>query len=57
MQCIFLRTDGYREQTYQLLKSHYPANFNDKNATCRLSYADKKGRYQDQKGITNPKVD
>lgn len=27
------------------------------NGTCRISYADKRGKYQEQKGMTNPKVD
>jgi dCTP deaminase len=27
------------------------------NGTCRQSYADKKGKYQDQKGLTNPIVE
>lgn len=67
-QCIFFRTDGYRELATEDIKNTYNRLDNKpldihwlKNifhgATCHTSYADKKGRYQDQTGLTLPSVD
>lgn len=70
MQCIFLRTDGKAEATTEALKrflSPYPGSLNQTagiefrdaldKANCTVSYLDKKGKYQDQTGLTLPTVD
>lgn len=44
MQCIFLRADQFDPETAVA-------------KTCKVSYKDKAGKYQDQKGLTDPKVD
>lgn len=66
-QCIFLRTDGYNEidrnDIHNILKNttgfdpeYAKAVYRD-SGTCRVSYADKKGKYQDQTGLTLPCAD
>jgi dCTP deaminase len=62
-QCVFLRTDGYREITEGITLAsldtvtHKQAMRELEGATCRVSYVDKKGRYQSQTGITLPSAD
>lgn len=68
MQCLFLRTDGYRDIHARDIQQLYKEVRNSeeidedrmkavmKEGTCRVSYADKKGKYQDQTGMTNPTV-
>lgn len=72
-QCIFLRTDGHSEAVLQAVMRLIAKPSKDgmmpveminellhkelANGTCRVSYADKKGRYQGQQGITLPTVD
>lgn len=65
-QCLFLRTDGYSEAMLNYLKEFTLHEVSLKgedflkgihNATCGVSYADKKGKYQNQEGLTNPTVD
>lgn len=72
-QCIFLRTDGHNEACKRAISdilsdrddegvidpSQIHSNFmrNIANGTCAVSYADKKGKYQAQVGLTLPKVD
>lgn len=72
MQIIFLRTDGVTDALLKgMLRMvndppivdpmmHSTINelfhYDLGRSTCRVSYADKKGRYQDQKGITVPFV-
>lgn len=64
MQCLFFRSDGWGEWTRAILKSVWtsitktvwPAP--DKVAvSCRRSYGDKAGKYQNQGGLTLPTVD
>lgn len=65
-QCLFFRTDGYEEATrnalidkwaktdfhqYKMLKDAIAAG------TCKVSYADKSGKYQSQTGLTLPTID
>jgi dCTP deaminase len=66
MQCLFFRTDGYRETNTNDIRNilqsagNYRedlATFVFHNATCSISYADKKGKYQNQDGLTLPTVD
>jgi dCTP deaminase len=54
MQCIFLRTDGYTEE---ILNQLLPFEINKITATCKVSYKDKLGKYQNQIGLTLPKAD
>lgn len=54
MQCIFLRSDGVTEE---ILKQMEPYRIDRQAATCKVSYADKKGKYQNQEGLTIPAVD
>lgn len=72
-QCIFFRTDGHSEAILQAVMRLSSRNGKDgvmpietinellhkelANGTCRVSYADKKGRYQNQTGLTLPSVD
>ena len=61
MQCVFLRSDEKRE----VLENYLVFQMSTEELThkmfytagCRVSYADKKGRYQDQTGITAPFVE
>ncbi len=63
MQCLFFRSDERRA----LLESSFLAERSDESkeweeavlshAGCGVSYKDKKGKYQDQQGVTLPKVD
>lgn len=73
IQLCFFRSAGFGETTFNLLMAHLREDhrihqgeeidlLREKlrrgvNGTCRLSYADKKGRYNDQAGITHPSVD
>lgn len=67
MQCIFLRSDGYREVIQHALGTKIAnedlkilAAYRDtleRGTSCRTSYADKKGKYQDQTGLKTPEVD
>lgn len=60
MQCVFLRTDGYGELVVRkALESMTDGEADSfiKMATCNVSYADKRGRYQGQEGVTTPTVD
>lgn len=69
MQCIFLRTDGYTQAMAKTIteilservldRPEMDAQFNKlmEDGTCRVSYADKKGKYDKQTGLTLPKVD
>lgn len=71
MQCLFFRTDGYREGIQNVLSKVVSFDCEEtghtllcelmtkemNKATCNISYADKKGKYQDQTGLTLPKVD
>jgi len=64
MQCLFFRADGRDERTQSILNlvlsggydNHELYNMLHEDVTCRTSYADKKGKYQNQDGITNPSV-
>ncbi len=70
MQCVFLRSDGCTrarmdEYFSHLLNKIDKMYFEDEDerieaavalGTCRTSYADKKGKYQDQAGLTLPVV-
>lgn len=65
-QCIFLRTDGYREiQEMGIVALANEAGIDlmkliqkyGINPSCEVSYKDKQGKYQDQTGVTNPMVD
>lgn len=62
MQCMFFRSDG-RDESVGSVVAQMLAESGRKDelyqqlhadVTCRVSYADKKGRYQDQGGVTNP---
>jgi len=64
MQCMFFRSDG-RDESVGSVVAQMLAESGRKDelyqqlhadVTCRVSYADKKGKYQDQKGLTNPTV-
>lgn len=69
MQCLFFRTDGINESMllgleYLIeiqsidsadIKENYLKSLT--NSTCKISYADKRGKYQSQTGLTLPKVD
>lgn len=69
MQVMFLRSDGYRElhakdiaNLYRELHGsipnpEYAAAVLRDYGTCKVSYADKKGRYQNQTGLTLPFVE
>lgn len=67
-QCVFLRTDGRTEMNThditnlydhlsigRLIPNHWLEH--EHNSTCKVSYADKAGRYQNQTGITLPSAD
>jgi dCTP deaminase len=58
MQCLFFRTDGYTDKLLKEALGHvlHIPEFKA-GVTCRTSYADKKGRYQGQTGVTAPSVD
>lgn len=68
MQCMFIRSDGYREAyanaTDLLMASvditdteYIPIKkAAETNLTCNVSYADKKGIYQNQAGLTHARV-
>jgi dCTP deaminase len=70
MQIIFLRSDGVRDTMFQALmnllhlpnflspthQKHLIGNLRSDSRTCQKSYADKKGKYQNQDGLTLPKV-
>lgn len=64
MQCVFIRSDGYREQLHKACQSDYgiasslayDSQVRRKEYTCRVSYADKKGKYQSQGGVTHTLV-
>lgn len=51
MQILFLETAGYGAVARSLTRQQ------TEDACCRVSYADKKGKYQDQAGVTPPKCD
>jgi dCTP deaminase len=69
MQCLFFRSDGHRQVLAEILQDKilprdYPYTItaamtgnSPAPMTCRTSYADKKGRYQSQTGLTLPTVD
>jgi dCTP deaminase len=66
MQCLFFRSDGYRARLWDAaanllaslgLMASRNIMLKAKDLTCRVSYADKKGKYQDQEGLTNPIVE
>lgn len=67
MQCLFIRTDGYSEMMLNDIKNLYRMVGKEvdeqflkdalHSATCKVSYADKRGKYQAQVGLTLPKVD
>lgn len=63
MQCMFFRTDGVQEavvNTVHALAARAGGGLKESfgeridQAMCRVSYADKKGRYQGQTGLTLP---
>lgn len=65
-QILFLRSDGLREADHLALLGHFVRHDGDTYnrllrpthpTTCRVSYADKKGRYNGQVGITLPFVE
>ena len=64
MQCVFLRSDAQTQGMIRALQTFAPGfdeglvNDMDKAAlaSCRRSYADKKGKYQSQGGLTPAKV-
>lgn len=63
MQVLFLRTDGIRQAMLDamrgskgLVDAHNLKNWLE-TASCKTSYADKKGKYQNQTGLTLPEVD
>lgn len=51
MQILFLRADAFSPN------HHYIADSVGPHGTCMKSYADKKGKYQNQTGVTMPTVD
>lgn len=56
-QCMFFRTDGLRELNTRVICQSFNVLVKDEEfekASCRVSYKDKKGRYDGQTGITNP---
>lgn len=60
MQAIFLRSDGLREADHLKLEEYFrghPFGHVPPMPTCRVSYADRKGKYQSQTGITLPFVE
>jgi hypothetical protein len=67
MQTIFLRTDGHSEAVLNTVRRLCTSAADDVieellhkelgNGTCKVSYADKKGKYQGQEGLTLPKVE
>lgn len=62
MQVIFLRADGRAEMRLDHLYDYLGSKdvgLGDlvDSGSCEVSYADKKGRYQDQPGLTLPSVD
>jgi dCTP deaminase len=64
MQVLFFRSDGVdaclRKTVVQLADMRFASKFAEmlhKDATCRTSYADKAGKYQDQQGLKLPEVD
>lgn len=62
MQCIFLRSDAYTEELLddldlQISDDDPECKVKRYIGSCRTSYADKKGKYQNQKGLTLPTVD
>ena len=64
MQCLFFRNDGRDEQTGSILNMLLTGKYLsstlremlNEDVTCRMSYADKKGKYQNQTGLTAPSV-
>lgn len=68
-QCLFFRTDGYTEAIAKCVteilsnrcldRPEMDAQFQKlmEDGRCKISYADKAGRYQGQKGITLPSAD
>lgn len=67
-QLLFFRTDGVSDAVQQSLEQHltWSSGSTDhrkymeklmSKSTCEVSYLDKKGKYQDQKGMTLPAVD
>ena len=64
MQCLFFRNDGRDEQTGSILNMLLTGKYLNstlremlnEDVTCRTSYADKKGKYQNQTGLTAPSV-
>jgi dCTP deaminase len=71
MQCVFVRTDGLREaNSFALVRMLEELGRNSttmcsiqdnfvkavSEAECKVSYADKKGKYQSQTGLTLPKA-
>ena len=64
MQCVFLRCDGVNDAARRALSCHLTDGEEHSDytkalakGTCRTSYADKKGKYNHQIGLTPPKVD
>lgn len=71
MQVLFLRSDGVRYVSGEVLRNLIAGGsagmvvswkslvegYLSTSNTCRTSYADKKGKYQHQSGLTLPKVD
>lgn len=73
MQCMFFRSDGHSELDRESLShiarmivsktggrvksEEETAAWLKENGSCRVSYADKRGRYQNQTGVTPPTVD
>lgn len=62
MQCIFLRSDALCEKQCELLRDLHTNKVSfdkgmENTVYCITSYADKKGKYQNQTGLTNPTVD
>lgn len=68
MQVLFLRSDGHREddrRDFESLRDYFMKSGVDvpryrrdtATRSCETSYADKKGRYQGQTGVTPPTVD
>lgn len=60
-QALFFRSDEKRETLYRYMfndfgQLHVLRNKTEK-ASCRSSYADKKGKYQNQSGLTLPKAE
>lgn len=63
MQCLFFRSDGWRKWIWNKFRAVWWAVTSKGEdptphaVSCKQSYADKKGKYRSQGGLTIPKVD